>query len=71
MADVNISDEAAKPAMVQVDGNLVKAVKIEEKILAENFEAVKTSKGKSSSVWAGCRMNRAVPPASTGKTLGS
>lgn len=65
----NVVTEAAKPAMASTDAGTVKAVSIAEKIEAERFEAERTTKGTSSSVWAGARMNRAVPPSTIGKVV--
>lgn len=65
----NVVTEAAKPAMASTDAGTVKAVSISEKIDAERFEAERTTKGTSTSVWAGARMNRAVPPSTIGKVV--
>lgn len=65
MADMTV--QASKPAEVKTDSGQVKAVSIPDQIAADQYEATKTAKSTSKSVWAGCRISKAQPPGTIGK----
>ena len=66
MADM--VEQATKPAKVSTDSGSVESHSIPDQITAEQHKATKTAKARSTSVFAGARINRVTPPGTVGET---
>ncbi len=65
----NLVTDADKPMKVSSDAGMAEQFAPSEKKIAADHEAEKAAKLASGSVWAGARMNRAVPPSTLGKAV--
>ena len=64
MADM--VEQAGKPKSVSTDSGSVESHSIPDQIAAEQHKATKTAKTRSTSVFAGARINRVTPPGTVG-----
>lgn len=66
MADM--VEQATKPAKVSTDSGSIESHSIPDQITAEQHKATKTAKARSTSAFAGTRINRVTPPGTVGES---